>query len=62
MERVVFGPVRHDWDHVTDQKLWWEHASVACLAVLIVLLGVYPALLTDMMDPAVQAVVTRVGA
>jgi len=62
MERVVFGPVRHDWDHVTDQRAWWEHASVASLAALIVLLGVYPALLTDMMNPAVAAVVARVGA
>src|SRR6185295_19505502 len=47
MERVVFGPVRHEWDSVTDQRHWWEHSVVVVLAALVVLLGVYPALMMD---------------
>jgi NADH-quinone oxidoreductase subunit M len=62
MQRVMFGPVRHEWDSLTDQKYWWEHAAVASLAVLVVLLGVYPALMMDMMGPAIENIITRVGA
>lgn len=62
LQRVVFGPVRHEWDALEDQQRWWEHAAVASLVVLVILLGVYPALLMDMISPAAEAVVARVTA
>lgn len=62
MQRVVFGPVRHEWDGVTDQHHWWEHAVVGVLAALTILLGVYPALLMDMLDPAIGTIVARMAA
>ncbi len=61
MQRVVFGPVRHEWDSLTDQNHWWEHSVVVGLAALVILLGVYPALLMDMMEPAINTIVMRVG-
>ncbi|MBA4181871.1 MAG: oxidoreductase [Anaerolinea sp.] len=61
LERVVFGPVKHEWDGVTDQKYWWEHSAVAGLAVLVILLGVYPALMMDMIQPAIDTIMLRVG-
>ncbi len=61
LERVLFGPVRHEWDHVTDQKHWWEHSVVAGLAAATILLGVYPALMMDMIEPAVSNIVLRIG-
>ena len=61
LQRVVFGPVRHEWDGVTDQKYWWEHSVVIGLAALVVLLGVYPALMMDMIQPAVDTIMLRVG-
>jgi NADH-quinone oxidoreductase subunit M len=60
LQRVVFGPVRHEWDGMTDQKHWWEHSAVLGIAALVVLLGVYPALLMDMINPAMEAVAARV--
>ncbi|MGB4861610.1 MAG: NADH-quinone oxidoreductase subunit M [Tepidiformaceae bacterium] len=60
MQRVLFGPVKHEWDGVTDQHHWWEHTAAAGLAGLIILLGVYPALMTDMIDPAIDAIMVRV--
>jgi NADH-quinone oxidoreductase subunit M len=62
LERVVFGPVRHEWDDVSDQRHWWEHSVVVVLAALVVVLGVYPALLMDMIGPAVDSIMLRVGA
>jgi NADH-quinone oxidoreductase subunit M len=61
LQRVVFGPVRHEWDELHDQRHWWEHSVVAGLAALVVLLGVYPALVIDRLQPAIDSIVTRVG-
>ncbi|GBD23065.1 NAD(P)H-quinone oxidoreductase chain 4 1 [bacterium HR29] len=62
LQRVVFGPVRHEWDALTDQRHWWEHAVTAGLAAAIILLGVYPSLLMDLMEPALAAIVERLPA
>ncbi len=62
MQRVVFGPVCHEWDGATDQTHWWEHAAVVGLGALVVLLGVYPALMTDMITPAVEVISGRMPA
>jgi len=61
LQRVVFGPVNHDWDALIDQEHWWEHGAVLSLAVFVVLLGVYPALLMDMIDPAIASVIAGAG-
>ena len=53
--------MRHEWDEADDQKHWWEHASVVGLAALVILLGVYPSLIMDMLDPAIGVVSARVG-
>lgn len=60
LQRVVFGPVRPEWNTLTDQNHWWEHSTVLGLAAVVVLLGVYPALLMDMINPAMEAVAARV--
>ncbi len=60
LQRVVFGPVKHEWDGVTDQHHWWEHTVVVGLVALVVLLGVYPKMMTDMIEPAIAHVVERV--
>ena len=60
LQRVVFGPVKHEWDGVTDQHHWWEHTVVIGLAALVVLLGVYPSIMMDMIEPAVDTIMLRV--
>jgi len=62
LQRVVFGPPRPEWDHLSDQQHWWEHGVVVMLAALTILLGVYPALVMDMLDPAIGEIVARVSA
>ena len=61
LQRVVFGPVRHEWDGLGDQKHWWEHGVVAGLAGLVILLGLYPALMMDYIGPAMDPIVARMG-
>jgi NADH-quinone oxidoreductase subunit M len=62
LQRTVFGPARHEWDGLTDQRQWWEHAVVAGLAASVILLGVYPALMMDMIGPAMDPIVARLSA
>ncbi|HEY5476855.1 MAG TPA: NADH-quinone oxidoreductase subunit M [Tepidiformaceae bacterium] len=61
LQRVVFGPVKHEWDGLTDLSKWWERSAVMSLAVFVVLLGVYPPIINDMIGPAIQNIVARVG-
>jgi NADH-quinone oxidoreductase subunit M len=61
LQRFTFGPVKHEWDELGDMKHWWEGASVLSLASLTVLLGVYPALMMDIIEPAMDSIVARVG-
>ena len=62
MQRVVFGPVREEWNDVSDQKYWWEHVAVLSLVALVVLLGVFPSLMMDIITPAIEAIQLRVPA
>ncbi|GIW12644.1 MAG: NADH dehydrogenase subunit M [Tepidiforma sp.] len=62
LQRVMFGPVRHEWDELSDQRHWWEHTVVAGLAALVVLLGVYPALIMDVIEPAMTTLAARLQA
>jgi NADH-quinone oxidoreductase subunit M len=59
LERVVFGPAKHEWDHAPDQQAWWEHSVVLGMAALVVILGVYPALMMDIMSPAIDPIIGR---
>ncbi len=61
LQRVAFGPVRHEWDGLADQQHWWEHSVVAGLAGLVILLGVYPAIVMDKIGPAIDHIVLRIG-
>jgi NADH-quinone oxidoreductase subunit M len=61
LQRVVFERPKAEWDHVTDQQHWWEHSAVLGLAAVVVLLGVYPALMMDMIGPAMDPILARLG-
>ncbi len=61
LQRTLFGPHKREWDEVTDQKHWWEHTVVLVLAALTILLGVYPALIMEMLDPAIGDIVARMA-
>jgi NADH-quinone oxidoreductase subunit M len=61
LERVVFGPVKHTWDELTDQRHWWEHVTVAGLAALILLLGVYPSFVLEQIEPAIADIAVRLA-
>jgi NADH-quinone oxidoreductase subunit M len=61
LARVIFGPIeRPEYEELNDADTI-EMASVVPLAVLLVVLGVFPALLTSVQRPAVDAVLALIG-
>jgi NADH-quinone oxidoreductase subunit M len=61
LARVIFGPIeRPAYEQVGDAGPI-EMASVVPLAVLLVLLGIFPALLISVQRPAVEAVLSVIG-
>ena len=61
LARVIFGPIENPVYEELDDAGPVEMASVVPLAALLVLFGVFPALLVSVQQPAVQAVVTAIG-
>jgi NADH-quinone oxidoreductase subunit M len=61
LARVIFGPIeRPEYERIGDASPI-EMASVVPLAVLLVLLGIFPALLIGVQRPAVEALLSVIG-
>jgi NADH-quinone oxidoreductase subunit M len=61
LARVIFGPIeRPEYERIGDVSPI-EMASVVPLAVLLVLLGIFPALLIGVQRPAVEALLSVIG-
>jgi NADH-quinone oxidoreductase subunit M len=60
LQRVFFGPPTARWASLGDAK-GIEIVPLVTLIALIILIGVYPALLTNVVDHGVATLVTRLG-
>jgi NADH-quinone oxidoreductase subunit M len=61
LARVIFGPIeRPAYEEATDAGPV-EMAAVVPLAVLLLVLGIFPALLVSIQRPAVEAVLSAIG-
>ena len=56
LQRTMFGPRDDRWSHLKDAAAWWEIAPIGALVASIVLLGVYPAIVMDLFETAVQPI------
>ena len=56
LQRSMFGPRDRAWDHLEDARHWWELAPVAALAGLIILIGVYPDVVMELIEQGVQPI------
>jgi NADH-quinone oxidoreductase subunit M len=59
-ERVLFGPQRGRFAHVTDSSIV-EALPLGLLVISIVVVGVYPAVLTDVYKAGVGPIVVLLG-
>jgi NADH-quinone oxidoreductase subunit M len=62
LQRTAFGTPKEEWEgHHFHDMHWPEYVAWVPLLVSIVALGVFPSLLFDMIDPAVQTVTQAIG-
>jgi len=61
LARVVFGPIQKPAYEAVGDAGRMEMAAAVPLAVLLVLLGVFPALLISVQRPGVEAVLSAIG-
>jgi NADH-quinone oxidoreductase subunit M len=63
LQRVAFGTPKEEWEHheIDFQMHWPEWVAWTPLLAAIVVLGIVPSLLFDIIDPAVNAVVAVAG-
>jgi NADH-quinone oxidoreductase subunit M len=50
VQRVMFGPENPRWTALPDADEWWEWASMAALAALIIAVGIYPSIVVDTLE------------
>jgi NADH-quinone oxidoreductase subunit M len=60
LKRVFYGPFNSKWDWLPDASAR-EVIPLFVLAVLIIVVGVYPAILTDVITPTLQALMHPFG-
>ena len=61
LARVIFGPIQRPAYEAAEDAGGMEMAAAVPLAVLLVLFGVFPALLVSVQRPGVEAVLSAIG-
>ena len=61
VQRVFTGPPNERWAALTDADQWWERTAMAAMLVTIVAVGVYPRLLTDVVNGGVAPIAAILG-
>jgi NADH-quinone oxidoreductase subunit M len=54
VQRILFGPRNPRWESLPDATAWWEQAAMAALVAAIIGVGVYPAIIVDVIEVAVR--------
>ena len=61
VQRVLTGPPNERWSHLPDANQWWEHTAMAGMLIAIVLVGIYPRILTDVVNGGIAPIAAILG-
>jgi NADH-quinone oxidoreductase subunit M len=61
VQRIFFGPKNERWAHLPDADHWWERVPIAALLVVIIGVGIYPAIVVDVIDTGMVNVVRTIA-
>jgi len=56
IQRVFYGERNPRWAHLGDANAWWERAALVAMVGVILLIGIYPAVLADVIEMGVQPI------
>lgn len=61
IQRVFWGEASEKWEGIGDATAWWERAPLLALTAVIVAVGVYPAVMLDLLETGVVPIAERLG-
>ena len=59
IQRVFWGEAMARWEGLSDAVAWWERGSLLAMVTVIFLVGVYPAVLMDLLETGVGPIAQR---
>jgi len=61
IQRVFLGDRLARWEGLGDATAWWERTALVGMVAVIFLIGIYPAVLADVIETGVQPIVVRLA-
>jgi NADH-quinone oxidoreductase subunit M len=61
VQRVFYGPKAERWASLPDANFWWERVPMGALVAVIVAIGIYPAMVTDVIDTGIVNILTALA-
>lgn len=61
IQRVFWGEPSERWQTLTDATTWWEKGSLAALVLVILAVGIYPAVMIDLIETGVAPIALRLA-
>jgi NADH-quinone oxidoreductase subunit M len=58
---VFLGESVPRWEGLGDATAWWERTALVVLVAVIFLIGIYPAVVADVIETGVQPIVGRLA-
>jgi len=59
IQRVFWGEPDPRWEGLTDATAWWERGPLLAMSLVILLVGVYPAVIIDLFETGVAPIAAR---
>ena len=61
IQRVFWGEPDPKWEGLADATAWWERGPLLAMTVVILVVGIYPAVLMDLFESGVAPIAERLG-
>jgi len=61
IQRVFWGEPSPRWEGLTDATAWWERGPLLAMGLVILLVGVYPAVMMDLFETGVAPIAERLA-
>lgn len=62
IQRVFWGELSDRWAEIGDATAWWERGPLLAMVAVIFLVGVYPAVMLDLLEAGVVPIAERLAA
>ena len=59
VRRIMFGPKSERWADLPDATSWWEQVPIVTMLAVIIAVGIFPAVLIDVIDQAILPLAGR---